>query len=266
MAHDERGARTGADGTDWTSDPAVLAAVFHGLPAGLYLTDRAGLVRGVNPQAARLLGRPATALLGADAHMLLHRAPDGSPPARDRCDLLAVIDEGGIGHGDCATFLHGDGHLMAVDWASAPIRRAGRVAGAAVLFSEATERLAAERRQAGYLAELERLTERMTLVAEITTVLTQTLDVDEALRRLGRLLVPRLADWAAVDLWAGEEELRRTAVATPEGLTVQVGQLGPLPPVDLGNPQDLFDSAPICGLPIPCRGRSRPVASHSTMD
>ncbi|MFF3847170.1 hypothetical protein [Streptomyces sp. NPDC002328] len=63
----------------------------------------------------------------------------------------------------------------------------------------------------------EDLTERLTLVAEITDVLGQTLETDEALARLGRLLVPRLADWSAVDLRAGSGQVHRVAVTGPAG-------------------------------------------------
>ncbi|MFE7209563.1 PP2C family protein-serine/threonine phosphatase [Streptomyces sp. NPDC057611] len=71
----------------------------------------------------------------------------------------------------------------------------------------------------------------MTLVAEITEVLGQTLEVDEALARLSRLLVPRLADWAAVDLRVGSRQVHRVAVTGPEGCDAgQEDWRGQLPP------------------------------------
>lgn len=89
-----------------------------------------------------------------------------------------------------------------------------------MLFSDAadghgTRRERAER--AAYTSALEDLTERLTLVADITDVLGQTLDADEALARLGRLLVPRLADWTAVDLRTGSGQVHRVAVTGPAG-------------------------------------------------
>jgi hypothetical protein len=44
------------------------------------------------------------------------------------------------------------------------------------------------------IAAKERAIARLHLVGEVGTVLGSTLDVDEALRRLARLVVPRLAD------------------------------------------------------------------------
>jgi serine phosphatase RsbU (regulator of sigma subunit) len=75
------------------------------------------------------------------------------------------------------------------------------------------------------IAAKERAIARLHLVGEVGTVLGSTLDVDEALRRLARLVVPRLADWVAVDLLDDElhRRLRRAVVVhrdaerAPEG-------------------------------------------------
>ncbi|MEV8561924.1 SpoIIE family protein phosphatase [Streptomyces sp. NPDC051917] len=85
--------------------------------------------------------------------------------------------------------------------------------------------------RAAHTTALERLAERLTLVAEITEVLGQTLEVDEALARLSRLLVPRLAGWAAVDLRVGSRQVHRVAVTGPEGRDAgQEDWRGQLPP------------------------------------
>jgi hypothetical protein len=86
----------------------------------------------------------------------------------------------------------------------------------AVLFAPVTAGPGAPEGRTTHVSALEDLTDRMALVAEVTGVLTQTLDTDEALGRLGRFLVPRLADWAAIDLRV-EGEVRRVAVTGPEG-------------------------------------------------
>ena len=87
----------------------------------------------------------------------------------------------------------------------------------AVLFTDVTGDRSARRERAAYTSALEDLNERLTLVAEITDVLGQTLETDDALARLGRLLVPRLADWAAVDLRTGSGQVHRMAVTGPAG-------------------------------------------------
>nr|WP_275409155.1 GAF domain-containing SpoIIE family protein phosphatase [Streptomyces sp. SID12501] len=87
----------------------------------------------------------------------------------------------------------------------------------AVLLTDGGGDPGARREGAAYTSALEDLNERLTLVAEITDVLGQTLETDEALARLGRLLVPRLADWTAVDLRTGSGRIHRVAVTGPAG-------------------------------------------------
>ncbi|HYH30662.1 MAG TPA: GAF domain-containing SpoIIE family protein phosphatase [Pseudonocardia sp.] len=84
------------------------------------------------------------------------------------------------------------------------------------------------------MAALERVITRLKLVGEVGTVLGSTLDVDEALRRLARLVVPRLADWVVVDLFDGDghQELRRTVVVHRDPERAAEGAYErPLPPV-----------------------------------
>ncbi|WP_449066610.1 GAF domain-containing protein, partial [Planomonospora algeriensis] len=210
---------------------ALLQAVFAGLGEGLYLTDRDGRISAANPRAAELLGRPVETMLGADAHDLLHRAADGSVIPRSACGLWPVLERGLAVRGECARFLCGNGHLLPVSWSVSPVLRDGRIRAAAVLFTDATEHLEAASRQADRLAALERLAERLAATTEAGAMLARTPEVDEALRRLGRLIVPRLAEWAAVDLRTGSEEVRRVAVVPPEGYSGDPAWEGPLPPV-----------------------------------
>jgi hypothetical protein len=84
------------------------------------------------------------------------------------------------------------------------------------------------------MAALERVVARLELVGEVGTVLGSTLDAGEALRRLSRLVVPRLADWVVVDLLdaEGHRELRRVAVVHRDADLAPEGKFErPLPPV-----------------------------------
>ncbi|XVQ90426.1 STAS domain-containing protein [Microbispora siamensis] len=165
-----------------------MQAAFDSAGAGIYLTDHAGRISMANRHAGALLGRPVAEMLGVDAHDLLHRgADDGSAP-RSACRLMGVLEHGRPVRGEESTFLGGDGSLLPVSLSAAPILEGGQVLGLIVVFTDITERLNLSREQAGQLAMLEDFNARLTLVTEITSVLTQTLDVDEALQRLGRLL------------------------------------------------------------------------------
>ncbi|MFC4591858.1 ATP-binding protein [Sphaerisporangium corydalis] len=195
---------TDSDGLDYWArygfSEELVRALFHGLRVGLYVVGPTGKVLLVNPYAERLLDRPARQLIGADPHDLLHRNPDGSPIPRGDCQILAAFAEGVYVRSDEAWFTRGSGGLLPVGVMAAPLPLGGEETGSVVLFYDLSRHKAVEHEQAAALAALEKLTDRLSLMAETSTVLASTLKVDEALRRLSRLVVPRLADWAMIDL------------------------------------------------------------------
>ncbi|MFF7309792.1 SpoIIE family protein phosphatase [Streptomyces sp. NPDC008137] len=197
--------------------PGLWLRVVEQLGTALMVVDPAGRIRAVNPAAERLLARTATAMLGQDAHELLHRDASGGPLRRERCPLLQALAERASARGEGDRCLRGDGHLVTISWSASPLADDGSFEGMAVLFTDLTGDQGVRRERAAYTKALEDRTERLTLVAEITDVLGQTLETDEALARLGRLLVPRLADWAAVDLLTTSGQVHRVAVTGPAG-------------------------------------------------
>ncbi|MGY1499526.1 SpoIIE family protein phosphatase [Streptomyces sp. QTS52] len=215
-AGDESGARPAAGPKFWRQ-------VVERLSTALMVVDPAGRIDAVNPAAERLLGRTATAVRGQDVHDLLHRDAAGGTLPRERCPLLRALAGKGAARGDGDSCLRGDGRLVTVSWSASPLVDDGSFKGMAVLLTDRTDSAdgsgdpGARREGAAYTSALEDLNERLTLVAEITDVLGQTLETDEALARLGRLLVPRLADWAAVDLRTGSGRIHRVAVTGPAG-------------------------------------------------
>jgi PAS domain S-box-containing protein len=96
--------------------------------------------------------------------------------------------------------------------------------GLSVYFHDVSARRQAEREREAAVAAREQTAldwqraaaeatdaqERLALLADITRALVSTLDVDESMRRLAELVVPRLADWAAVTLVDDEGRLRHS--------------------------------------------------------
>ncbi|MGW6542579.1 SpoIIE family protein phosphatase [Streptomyces massasporeus] len=199
------------------AEPGFWQRVVGQLGTALIVVDPAGRILAVNPAAERLLDRAAPAMLGEDAHDLLHRDADGRRISREQCTLLRAVAERAETREEGRVCLRGDGRLITTYWSASPLTDDGVFSGMAVLITDAAGDRSARRERAAYTRALEDLTERLTLVAEITDVLGQTLETDEALARLGRLLVPRLADWAAVDLRVGSGQVHRVAVTGPLG-------------------------------------------------
>ncbi|MEU8991373.1 SpoIIE family protein phosphatase [Streptomyces sp. NPDC048558] len=209
---------TGGGGQAWpAAEPDFWRQVVEQLSTALMVVDPAGRILAVNSAAERLLGRATSAVHGKDAHELLHRDTDGGPLLREQCPLLRALTEGAAARGEGDSYVRGDGRLVTISWSASPLTDGGSFKGMAVLFTDVTGDRSTRRERAAYTSALEDLNERLTLVAEITDVLGQTLETDDALVRLGRLLVPRLADWAAVDLRTGSGQVHRVAVTGPAG-------------------------------------------------
>ncbi|MFF4394511.1 SpoIIE family protein phosphatase [Streptomyces sp. NPDC001480] len=229
-----------------SAKPGLWHRVVEQLGTAVTVIDPAGRIVAVNPAAERLLGHPAATMYGQDLHDLCHRDPGGARIARERCPLLRALAEGRQARGDDDRCLRDDGRLVPISWSATPLTQDGVSQGMVVLIAEtaadghahkehAERAEQAERtdqaERAARTTALESLAERLTLVAEITEVLGQTLEVDEALARLSRLLVPRLADWAAVDLRVGSRQVHRVAVTGPDGRDAeQEDWHGQLPP------------------------------------
>ncbi|MBQ0827498.1 SpoIIE family protein phosphatase [Streptomyces tagetis] len=212
-------------------EPGFWQQVVEQLQVAVGIVDPTGRVLMVNPAGERLLARTEATMRDRNIHDLLHRDTDGGRIPRESCPLLRTLAEGTAASGESETCLRGDGRRVSLAWSASPLPAGGPARGMTVLFTDITKDRTARRERVAYTSALEDLAGRLTLVAEITDVLGQTLDTDEALSRLNRLLVPRLADWAAVDLLVGADQVHRVAVTGPDGRdTGQEDWRGGLPP------------------------------------
>ncbi|MEV5181823.1 SpoIIE family protein phosphatase [Streptomyces werraensis] len=230
MTHDDT--RDTANGAA-RAVPASLPSLLASLDAGAYVVDATGAVAAVNARAEKLLGRPAADFLGRDAHDLLHRSRYGATLPRAQCGMRQAYMAGRTVQSEEEWFERGDGSLLPVSWLVTPCRTDDGTVRTLVLFhapSAPEETRTPGDRFSSPLPELERLA----LLAETTTQLTSTLDVEQALRRLVRLVVPQLADWAVVDLVTERGRVHRsTVVHARDGDLVRredlEGALSPVP-------------------------------------
>ncbi|MFD7768924.1 SpoIIE family protein phosphatase [Streptomyces sp. NPDC059787] len=218
----------------------TASAALEAIGAGAYVVDEQGCIIAVNARAEELLGRPAAELLGHDAHDLLHRDPQGQQMPRTQCAMRQAFHAGHPAQADEDYFARADGSVLPVSWLITPYGIGDHRVTTLVVF-HTPEPL----RDTGPLPEptarsLSEL-QRLALLAETTTQLTSTLDADEALERLVTLVVPRLADWAVIDLITERDEVWRTVVVHAEGDTlVQREDLqGPMPPIPEESPMPL---------------------------
>ncbi|WUG05349.1 SpoIIE family protein phosphatase [Streptomyces sp. NBC_00467] len=217
----------------------MIDAALEKLRASAIAVDDDGLIVAANSAALKILGRDAGEIVGQDFHDLLHRDKFGHSVPRTRCRMRKALLTGDTRHGDVEWFARGDGTLVQLSWLVTPYDAGPSVTGALVLLYEPRQEDSddSDAQPSAPLTELDRLA----LLAETTTQLTSTLDVDEALHRLAALTVPRLADWAVFDVLTERDEVRRVLVMEhKDGLLVEREDLqGPMPPVPAESPMPL---------------------------
>ncbi|WP_337062012.1 SpoIIE family protein phosphatase [Kineococcus sp. G2] len=160
---------------------ARVSRVLESMSTAFFSLDTSWRFTYVNAEAERVLGRERHELLGGVVWDLFPAAPGSD---------FEVNYRRAMDSGETVTFdAHYPEPLNA--WYEVRAWRTGE--GLAVYFLDVTERRRAQQQS-------ERAARRTELLGRITAELTGTLDNDEAARRLARLVVPVLADWAIVTL------------------------------------------------------------------
>ncbi|MFI6658761.1 SpoIIE family protein phosphatase [Streptomyces sp. NPDC050523] len=259
---------------------AGLVGVLDAIGTGAYVVDEEGCVIGVNSRAEELLGLSADHLVGHDAHDLLHRGPHGRPLPRTQCSMRQAFHAGRTAQAEEDYFARADGSLLRISWLITPYAGKEDDDCTLVVFHPVEPVPESGPPEEAVVASLTEL-ERLALLAETTTQLTSTLDADETLRRLVGLVVPRLADWAIVDLITDRDEVWRAVVVHAEGeaLVHRDDLQGPMPPVPqasqmplsralrgvastLAGPQT-YDRAPDSGIAVEQRHLFDATGMHS---
>ncbi|MEU0188168.1 SpoIIE family protein phosphatase [Streptomyces sp. NPDC006207] len=232
-------------------------SLLDGVMAPAYVVDGEGSIIAANEAAGTLLQRSTADLLGQDAHDLLHRDSHGHTLPRSRCEMRDALLTERTRHGDVGWFARGDGSLLGLSWFLTPYGLGPGRPGALVMLYQRQEAATTDQEPAAGLSTPLTELDRLALLAETTTQLTSTLDVNEALHRLAALTVPLLADWAVVDLLTENEEVRRALVVqNKDGLLIERADLqGPMPPVPQESPMPLSRAL---------RGAASTIATAST--
>jgi PAS domain S-box-containing protein len=113
---------------------------------GIYGVDTDGHCIFVNPAGVSMLKyNSADDLLGKEIHSLMHHTKaDGSFFPFDECPATHTFRTGKVCHVDDEIFWRADGTGIPVEYSSYPIRHAGKLIGAVVLFSDISKRKQAD--------------------------------------------------------------------------------------------------------------------------
>ncbi|MEA2418589.1 MAG: hypothetical protein QOE60_795, partial [Thermoleophilaceae bacterium] len=133
-----------------------MRTVTDSMAEGLFTLDTEGRLNYLNRAGEELLGWRQDELIGEVMHDKTHyRHPDGTPFPASECPLLRVLDEGEIVRIDKDVFFHKDGGELPVEITSAAFETEDGVRGSVAVFSDISERLAAEQRMRDEMAALE---------------------------------------------------------------------------------------------------------------
>lgn len=131
---------------------------------GIYGVDADGLTTFVNPAAERILGWKAEELIGKNMHLTIHfHHEDGSHFPSVECPIYEAFREGEVRAIENDVFWRKDGKTVNVEYTSTPIRDAGVVIGAVIVFRDITEKKLAKEKLMTALTEVDRLREKLEL-------------------------------------------------------------------------------------------------------
>ncbi len=121
--------------------------IFNSIAEGIHWIGRDGKIIFENPAAADLLGWEIKDLIGRPAHETMHHShPDGRPFPKCDCPIYRCLRTGVPETVEDEVFWRRDGADLPVTYTVSPVRdRAGEIMGAVVVFSDSTQRRAAEK-------------------------------------------------------------------------------------------------------------------------
>jgi len=182
----------------------LVVGILDAVADAVTVQDAPGHLAYANPAAAALFGHPALTPLylapfGPVGSSVAILDADGRPLTFDDLPAARVFAGAPVARQTVRFLLDATGEDRWSDVEAWPIRDPqGRVLLVVSRFRDITSARRAE--------------ERLRFLAEASVVLADGLDYETALRRLARLVVPRLADWCIVDVAAGLHAPRRLAV------------------------------------------------------
>lgn len=222
---------TYSDSTGVSGQHRLLAEALDSLSAGVYAVDERERIVAVNATALRLLARSADETLGQDLRSL-HRDARGQAVVREARDASQGAPSGSLSRAGESWFQRGDGTLLPVSWSAVPCKPDGSQVTELVFFQAVEQDEGTPGRSTPSRRTLSE-TERLALLADTTAHLINNVDVEKSLLRVVELMLPRLADWAIIDLITeGDEVSRSLVVQADQGrTTVREDLQGPMPPV-----------------------------------
>ena len=203
---------------------ARLAAIVASSDDAIIGVTLGAVVESWNRGAERVFGYSAQETHGRSLWMLF--------PYERREEIMQIFDNVAKGSRVCqydTRWVRKDGVLIDVSLMISPIHdTAGKIAGISTIARDISDQKKTEKQRLLLTQEQERrdnaeqAQQRANFLAQASLLLSSSLDYEETLRRLARLLTVKLADWCVLYLTEGRKTIARTIVAHPDPAAEQM--------------------------------------------
>lgn len=187
----------------------LVEAILTSAPVGIAVFDLDLRYVRVNDAYAELSGVPAADHIGGQLGDVIPLQADVA------ADLRRVVTTGRTILGrnvELVTDAGDDQRSFTVSYF--PVRTtAGVLVGAGLTLVEVTEARRAEAERAALLRTAEAAHQRLSILATASTVLTTTMELEELLARLTRVLTPMAADWCVIELVGRDGRVEHVAAS-----------------------------------------------------
>ncbi|AKT37978.1 PAS domain S-box protein [Chondromyces crocatus] len=185
-----------------------LSTTLKSIGDAVLSTDERGRISLLNPVASALTGWSREEALGQPVEAVFRLVDEQTREPVENPTGRALREGHAVGLGSHALLLRRGGGEIAVDDSAAPIvDDAGRATGVVLVFRDVTAERAADAERARLLAEAqsaqrvaESSRERIALLAQVSAIMGSSLDDEEHLKELARLLIATLGDGCTVNM------------------------------------------------------------------
>jgi len=211
---------------------AQLSSIFQTIPDGITILDSTGQVIAANRAAERILR-----LTCSDTKERVYNDPswfittvDDHPFPEDELPFARVMQTGQPIYGIEYAINHADGTRTILSINASPLFDAqGQIINVITALSDITERKQTEEERVQLVQEqaaravAEVSQQQSAFLAQVSAVLSSSLEYEHTLQIVANLAVPYFADWCSVDLLNDDRTIGRVAVAHSDPEKVKFG-------------------------------------------
>src|ERR687886_104173 len=211
---------------------AQLSSIFQTIPDGITILDSTGQIIAANRAAERILRLTCRDIVerGYNDPSWFITTVDGYPLPEDELPFARVMQTGQAIYGIEHAINHTDGTRTILSINASPLfDEEGKIINVIAALSDITERKQIEEERVQLIQEqaaravAELSQQKSAFLAQVSAILSSSLEYEQTLQSVAKLAVPYFADWCSVDLLNDDRTIGRVAVAHSDPEKVKFG-------------------------------------------